>query len=989
MERSRPAERHAKRAQRGCAKRGNLGARRRSPIMTSISETLVDQPATLDEANEVSERRAARLDRGEELDRYVVLEVLGAGGMGVVYAAYDPLLDRKVAIKVLQNDYAERRSTEGRARLLREAKALAQLSHPNVVTVHEVGIVGSRVYLVMEHVQGQTLGEWLKAGTRSSEEVMRMFVAAGQGLLAAHDKGLVHRDFKPDNVMVDEGGRVRVMDFGLARSGTADDDDREHDDDGLAVERSQVRERSSGEDESADGDDIEAVDDEESADGEVSGRVDSAATRTLPEGIDPALASALSDEMSAPLTRRSTVLGTPAYMAPEQWLGLPVDARTDQYSFCVTLYEALYGARPFAGTRPAQLMVAVLDEDIDPPPAGSRVPAWLRAVLLRGMSRQPEARWPDLRGLLDALAADPTRRRRHWVMGLGLGAVALSAVAVQRGSQAHRESECEQAAAAIEETWHDEVRAQLGTAVQAGGPLGAPAWERVEPRLDEYAQAWSAARQGLCMSPPQERADGELLAERSEQCLDGRREALGEFIRRVQAEGADTVERVVQVAAELPRLAPCTDLPWLRRWPVEPSDPAVQQQIAELRRDLVSIATRTALAPGTETSEAVGALVERAEQLDWAPLVARSKFAHGHALSAEGTAEPAAGILTEAYLLATELDDVDLALEVASRLTYVEGALRHDADRAELWARLCEAIHGRLEISATDLRTADLLSTQAHVAFARGDMEAAIDVHEREIEIRESLLGADHPSLIDPLSGLSNALSGLGEGGRALQVLERVLALEETTLGSDHPLVAWTLMDLALAQGVEQRYDTAHELAARALELRRRIYGPGHPMVAQSLDFMCAADADRGRLDRAAEECAQALEIRERELGPEHPDTGWTHFNLGLVAQGRGDIDRAKAQFARSLEITAAALGSEHPRTMAVRGVLAAVDQPDGHGGGGDGHGGHGHAGGEEHGAAAHDERDDGAPGHTVDGLRAADHEPAGHRGAQPDPGGH
>ncbi|MFP2913550.1 serine/threonine-protein kinase, partial [Pyxidicoccus sp. 3LFB2] len=270
--------------------------------------------------------------RGAVLGRYVVLDKLGAGGMGVVLSAYDPKLDRKVALKLVRS-LKGHGAAELQQRLLREAQAVARLSHPHVIAVFDVGTVDERLFMAMEFVEGPTLRKWLTATKRDWREVLAAFQQAGQGLAAAHAAGLVHRDFKPDNVLVDTRGRVRVTDFGLARF--------EH----------------------------------------------------VPASVLPS--GALSPEAVPQdgLTRTGSLLGTPGYMAPEQWDGQEVDARGDQFSFCVALHEALYGVRPFARGTPPDFT------QLQPIPAQTPVPAWVRRVVLRGLSVAPEARFTSMDAL--------------------------------------------------------------------------------------------------------------------------------------------------------------------------------------------------------------------------------------------------------------------------------------------------------------------------------------------------------------------------------------------------------------------------------------------------------------------------------------------------------------------------------------------------------------------------------------------------------------
>ncbi|MCY1055368.1 serine/threonine-protein kinase [Nannocystis sp. SCPEA4] len=297
-------------------------------------------------------------DAAQQFGRFRLLRLLGQGGMGVVHAAYDGQLDRVVALKMVRGD----RNTAVIGRFIREAKALAKLSHPNVVQIFDVSTLRGAVFLAMEYVRGRTLREEMSARRREGgfEAIVDLFLQAGRGLAAVHAAGLVHRDFKPDNVMVGDDGRVRVMDFGLARASDAP-----------ATGRPMP------------------------ADGEASGT-------------------------EARLTAVGSVVGTPAYMSPEQHRGAAVDVRTDVFSFCAALYEGLYGVPPFLPGDYHELRTR---------PGEAGAPAWLREVVLRGLRVEPGERWPAFEPLLAALAADPVAARRRSRLRFAFAA-AIAALAV-------------------------------------------------------------------------------------------------------------------------------------------------------------------------------------------------------------------------------------------------------------------------------------------------------------------------------------------------------------------------------------------------------------------------------------------------------------------------------------------------------------------------------------------------------------------------------
>jgi len=329
---------------------------------------------------------AGELATGAQLGRYVIVERVGTGAMGVVYGAYDPQLDRKVALKLIKPGQGVKDTA--RARLLREAKAIARLQHPNVVAVHDVGVIDDQVFLAMEFVAGGTIKSWLAEKARSWREILDVFIAAGRGLAAAHAAGLVHRDFKPDNVLLDKEGRPRVVDFGIARQAGAGDD--------------------------LDGDTADVP----SQDG----------TATLRD-----------QNALATVTKTGTWVGTPAYMAPEQFLGERGDDKSDQFSFCVALYEALYGERPFAGDDMLSISVNVTTDQLRPLPKDRGVPTWIRRVMLRGLKVDPDARWESMAALLRALESDPAIKvGRRVITGGAVAAVALTLLAAWQWASRRR-----------------------------------------------------------------------------------------------------------------------------------------------------------------------------------------------------------------------------------------------------------------------------------------------------------------------------------------------------------------------------------------------------------------------------------------------------------------------------------------------------------------------------------------------------------------------
>jgi len=312
--------------------------------------------------------------------RYEIRGRLGAGGMGVVYRAHDPDLDRPVAVKLLHHDAST--DDKARARMLREARSLAKLSHPNVIAVYDVGTEDGQVFVAMELVAGLDLRRWLERKLDASwREILALFIAAGRGLEAAHDVALVHRDFKPENVLVGDDGRVRVLDFGLARIGHQ-------------VEGPTLEDRAGEVDGAGEPAEGPTRDRQLAALGARTGP-------TLDLGLMPTAAPVAATGGS--LTETGTLMGTPLYMAPELYAGQAADARSDQFAFCASLYEGLYRQLPF-GARDLQAHVrAVAAGAIVDPPADTAVPARVHELVARGLAAEPGARHRDMGGLLTAL----------------------------------------------------------------------------------------------------------------------------------------------------------------------------------------------------------------------------------------------------------------------------------------------------------------------------------------------------------------------------------------------------------------------------------------------------------------------------------------------------------------------------------------------------------------------------------------------------------
>jgi predicted Ser/Thr protein kinase len=436
---------------------------------------------------------ALELTPGAKLGRYEVVAKLGRGAMGVVYRARDPELGRELALKVM------RASGDAGERLLGEAQALAQVNHPNVVTVHDVGRVGDDVFVAMELLEGVTLSTWCQLAPRTRDELLAVFIAAGRGLAATHDKKLVQRDFKPDNVLVGHDGRVCLVDFGLARF---DDDE-----------------------------------------GVLATGMAHASTES---GVGTGLA------------------GTPAYMAPEQFAHAAVDARTDQFSFCVALWEALYGQPPFAGSSLGQLAAAVMSGAITAPPARVLLPPRRHGALLRGLATDPGDRFASMAELLAALAPAPAKPRRlvaPAVIAVSLAVAAVAGWAMLREREATPDP-CAGAEQRLAGVWDDEVRSGMREAFeQTGLPYAGVTFERTQTILDGYAAGWVVMATDACEATKVRQQQSQALLDARNACLDERLASLRTLTRELSGTlDASDLDKAVHRAFELPHVEDCHEV---------------------------------------------------------------------------------------------------------------------------------------------------------------------------------------------------------------------------------------------------------------------------------------------------------------------------------------------------------------------------------------------------------------------------------------------
>ncbi len=862
----------------------------------------------------------ARLDSGAEtrLGRYSLLRVLGTGGMGVVFSAYDEELERKVAIKVLGGRADD--GTTGRARIRREAQALAKLSHPNIVQIYEVGEENGQIYLVMELIDGDNLREWRTLDDRSWQDVVACWMDAGRGLAAAHRAGLIHRDFKPDNAIVGHDGRVRVVDFGLARSGEGRD-----------------------------------------------GNISSSGRLFSSDASSQGRINLTGSNDDATLTVVGTLLGTPAYMSPEQHLREPVDHRADIFSFCVSLFEGLYGERPFVG-RGKELTRAVLCGEIRPPATESDVPQWVRRAVLRGLEVNPENRWQDMDALLAALADDPAARRRRFAGFAGVAlAAALVGGLVRGASEDPPPDPCAGAGASIDAVWSPDQAAALAASFKETGLVYADVTgSRVQAKIDAYVEAWRATSVAACEDTHVHHRQSDELLDRRLACLREREREVLALVRSLTEGGSSAVNHAIQASESLTPLTRCDAELLLHDRVVPPPNEATAAEVEEIREELARIKATSDAGRPREVVEAAAEAVTRAEALDYPPILGEANLRRGLLEQKIGDDSGCEGSFQAAWYAALAGDDDETALLVATYMPRVLARRPDRHDEAELWIGTAEALGRRR--GATEQDRLYLLANRARLAKQGGryaeaaehlkealaiaeaeygptSSEAAL-VHE-DIAHGQRLLGDyagalvhvelalasirerhgdEHPKLAAVLQSQAMILSHIGDHERSDAAVREALRLTEQAYGPDSPRLAYMLNDLAVSACDRGRFAEAEADYRRAIDLRVSTFGREHMLVTTLLYNLgiCLTHQEERRAE-AHDLFVETLAIRERIVGPEHPKVAFPLLGLGALATEEGRFDEAEAHLLRALAIREASLGPEHPRVAFPLADLAKV----------------------------------------------------------------
>jgi eukaryotic-like serine/threonine-protein kinase len=787
---------------------------------------------SISEASRVVElTKGPVLERGTSVGRFVLLDVLGVGGMGAVYSAYDPQLDRRLAIKLLTTSGGPEASAPAHARMLREAQAMARLSHPNVVNVFEVGEHAGSIFIAMEYVPGTTLKAWLREKPRTWRDIVGVFLQAGRGLAAAHAAHLVHRDFKPANVLMGEDGRARVTDFGVAR---------------------------------ADGT-LEPV-------------------GPVPVAEDSGKTAALSD----PLTQHDVVVGTVGYMSPEQALAQTPDPRSDQFSFCVALWEALYGERPFVGATAVEVTQALLAGVLPPRPRSS-VPAWLHAVLTRGLTRRPEDRFPTMEALLEAL----DRRPVDWSRLAPWAAVALLAVGVvgwQLAQRAKAVRECE-AFADVSTTWGPQERGAVTAAFTAvKKPFASAALTSVTRALEGFSSAWAEKAKAACEAA-RVRKDAPLdVWTRQEACFSRRRAELAALVGALSKADDATVERAGTLAWSLTAPGVCTNVTRLRADP-RLSDSAALPAVGKVQAALTEARAQLDVGQLAALEARLPTLLAEAKGTGFRPLEAEARALEAALRQAQGKNADAAQAWLQTLTLSQGSGVDDLVALAAIRLATVVGFQLNRPQEGRAWISLAEATIERL--GGDEVLTLERMASSARLFTAESKPLEAVPGHEAALGFAKDTIGADHPLVWKLEYDLGSSLVAARDNRRAVGHLERALALREKEVSGDHPDSAMVRSMLANAYFFAGRPVESRESFERALAAREALFGAKSPKLVVTLNNYADTLLKSGQLVEALVRVERADGIARASFPVGHPYIAATSLTRAEIHTALRRFDEA------------------------------------------------------------------------------------------------
>ncbi len=876
--------------------------------MVTVSDTIGDQFVSaraetggLEAARvlaQVNERLFGIVSTPLQVGRFVILRRLGAGGMGVVYLGYDRELDRNVALKLLRaRAHGAEATAKAEARLLREARALARVDHPNVIAIYEVGTDQGAVYLAMENVEGSTLSQWQCEKARSWRDIVDVYLQAGRGLAAAHAAGIAHRDFKPDNVLVSSGGdglgpRARVVDFGLAWLEVSPEED-------LSVSSSEPK---------------------------FDNTCTLEITKKAPEFEDvkaPASSHDVQDmEGGGGLTLAGTLLGTPAYMAPEQIEGRPADARSDQFSFALALYEALMGERAFVGDSVESLHAAVR-AGRRRKPRSRRLPRGLRRILDRCLEVDPTRRYPGMVELLADIERGLATTKR-WL--LATGAVSLAVAAGLLGSAAARPQQCVGGESAIATVWHATASSAAQAAFMATDkPFAAKAWSEVQRRIDSYAEGWAAMHDDACAATLLRAEQSSEALDLRMACLDRRRDELAALVEVFTHQPLDptVVSRAVEATQALTPLAGCADVEALAAPEPLPEDPRIRADVDSMRIQLARAKARRDAGSYAEALTIVEQVDEEASGLGYGPLIAESALLLGSLHGLTGEAERAGVDYERSFAAALASGHDDVAMWAAIHAVHVVGFVGRRSEEGRRWAQLATPLVARRGYQPRAQVSLD--SNIGNIAVVQGNLDEAQTRFANSIEMAGPNLGEDDVLVAKVSANLGSVYRRKGQYEQALAAYGRAEAIFTQSVGTRHPMMATLANNVGALHYVMENHELAENSYRSVLELAGTSISATSPTLGHAHNNLGELLLERGDNTTAVEHFEMAIDIWEQAHGPKHPLIAHPLIGLGKALMTGEKPEQALGVLRRALELRTSNDASTD-KIEEVRGLLAQVE---------------------------------------------------------------
>lgn len=749
--------------------------------------------------------------------------------MGQVYTAYDPQLDRRVALKLLVG--AD--TPAHRERLRREARALARLSHPNVVTVHEVDEYDGTLVIAMEYVDGKTLKQWQLQHPSTAEPAriiaaLDLLLQAGRGLAAAHDAGLIHRDVKPSNLLLGRDGRVRVADFGLAQGGL-----------------------------------------------------------TVPQPANVVTADVATDS----ITRTGVAVGTPAYMAPEQSAGAPLDRRTDIYSFCIVAWELLHGVRPNSSDRRSQIGEAI-------------VPVEIGRAIRKGFSDRPGARFSSLAPLLSlfekhlAVARGEHRKRRSrvWILaGMSLiGLLAAGTYELQRLRNARRVEACVTQGELIGEVWNRDVETSMVRSLKKT-TLGrlSPVGSQVAPWVSEYADSWRNHATAACMNATVHETWTSHEYEAARWCLKDRRLELRALLDQL-IKGSDTSAiNAVDAATGLTPVALCTTGLGLAT-PLPPWELRDDRQIMRLREQLFTNGALVATGELDAAEKSIFEGLQAADALQWPPLLAAYQLSYAALMDAKGTPQDGTAFSRAAFFTASNHGAWNIAAAAANRMVR-SAAAESDGDMGLVWSDL-DALAISWTSDPLGIHSADRELALAALYWT-DNREKAIALAWSGIAHFKATFGAEHPRTLNAIVGLARMMLDGGDLGKAIELQMSVLEARRRIYSENHPYIAESYEDLSTAHIMLGELDQGEDYLNCALDIKNSVFGSDSNRLAPLYENLAALHLYKENPEDALPLANEALRRRRAGLGPFATATLHARINAAVIQSEMQQFDEAAAEF--------------------------------------------------------------------------------------------